>query len=338
MTGWYKPGRKIMETKYLKVDPNHPDPFIIEQAAQYIRSGELLAFPTETVYGLGADALQATAAEKIFTAKGRPVDHPLLVHVSKLAQVEKLSKHIPLAARQLMERFWPGPLSIILEAQPWIPEIVRGNQPTVGFRMPSHPVSIALINATGPIAAPSANLYGRPSPTSADHVRLDLDGRIAAVLDAGETGTGLESTLIDFSAGMKILRRGGVAVEEIEKHLGLSVDVVNTAKDNNSAYDIKVKVILSRDDEDFARHLNQCREAGEAVALVHIAGSQKSIPDIFNQYTLDLSGQGTAWFSILRDAEEKQLDTLLFEPMDIDKNRGGIADSILDRIKRAAQK
>lgn len=325
----------MFETKYYKVDPKNPDPAIIYQAARYIRQGELLAFPTETVYGLGADALQTSAAEKIFIAKGRPADHPLLVHVSRIEQVEKLSTAIPEDARRLIERFWPGPLSIILTAQPEVPGIVRGNRRSVGFRMPSHPVSIALINETGPIAAPSANLYGRPSPTSADHVRQDLDGRIAAVLDAGETGTGLESTIIDCSAGIKILRRGGIAIEEIEDLLGQRLDLVSSTGDHNAAYDIQVKVILSADDEDFNQQMQQCRQAAKRVGVVRIKGSARPVKGaVTHEYSLDLTGQGNAWFSILRDAEEKELECLIIEP--IDQEAVGITAAILDRIKRAA--
>ncbi len=326
----------MIKTNYLKVDPQKPDPVIIDQTAQYIKNGELVAFPTETVYGLGADALQAAAAEKIFLAKGRPADHPLLVHVSQVEQVERLSTDIPPAARKLMERFWPGPLSIILPAQPLVPEIVRGGKSSVGFRMPSHPVSIALINAAGPIAAPSANLYGRPSPTSANHVRQDLDGRIAAVLDAGETGMGLESTIIDFTSGseIKILRRGGIAVEELEGVLGQELHIISPAGDN-VAYDIKVRVILSQDDADLYKQMQKCMENSEAVGLVRIEGAKKRYTGIFAQeYILNLSGQGTSWFSILRDAEARSLDSLIIEP--IDKGASGITASILDRLTRAA--
>lgn len=325
----------MIKTKYLSVDSQTPDPLIIKQAAEYIRAGELLAFPTETVYGLGADAMQAAAVEKVFLAKGRPADHPLLIHISRIEQVEMLAADIPDIARQLMERFWPGPLSIILPAGSLVPEIVRGGKIGVGFRMPSHPVSIALINAAGPIAAPSANRYGRPSPTSADHVRQDLDGRIAAVLDAGETGTGLESTIVDLCSGCQILRRGGVAVEEIEELLGQRMEIVSTT-DENSAYNIKVKVILSQNQEDFIKHLQQLQDTQKQVGLVYIEGSPKFYTYNFtSEYKLDLAGQGNSIFTILRDAEARHLDVLLIEPI---VNSSGITDAIIDRIKRAQTK
>lgn len=323
----------MFKTKYLTVDAQNPDLLIIKQAAEFIKAGELLAFPTETVYGLGADAMQAAAVEKVFLAKGRPADHPLLVHISRMAQVEMLAADIPDIARQLMDRFWPGPLSIILPAGPLVPEIVRGGQIGVGFRMPSHPVSIALINETGPIAAPSANLYGRPSPTSANHVRKDLDGRIAAVLDAGETGMGLESTIIDLCAGCKILRRGGVAVEEIEELLGQRMEAAGSTDADTSVYDIKVQVILSQNQDDFLQNIQQLRGTTRQAGLVRTGETQQRCPyDFAIEYNLDLSGQGTSLFSILRDAEERQLDVLLIEP--IGNYSGGIYDAIVDRIKR----
>lgn len=323
----------MLETKYLRVDAQNPDSLIIKQAAEFIRAGELLAFPTETVYGLGADAMQANAVEKVFQAKGRPADHPLLIHISRIEQVERLAADIPAAARQLMERFWPGPLSIILPAGPLVPEIVRGGKAGVGFRMPSHPVSIALINEAGPIAAPSANLYGRPSPTSADHVKRDLDGRIAAVLDAGETGTGLESTIVDLCAGCKILRRGGVAVEEIEALLGQPLELANDSAGTKLAYNIRVKVILAENQEDFCQQAQQLLISGKKAGLVHIEGALRfNTCNFSHEYHLDLSGQGNSFFSILRDAEARYLEVLLIEP--IADRSGGIADAIIDRIRR----
>lgn len=327
----------MVKTKYLRVDPQTPDPLMINEAAEIIKAGELVAFPTETVYGLGADALQADAAEKIFIAKGRPAEQPLLVHISRIEHVEMLAAEIPDIARQLMQRFWPGPLSIILPAGPLVPEIVRGGKSGVGFRMPSHPVSIALINATGPIAAPSANLYGRPSPTSADHVRLDLDGRIAAVLDAGETGAGLESTIIDLTQGCKILRRGGVALEAIEAVLGQPLTLAEGITRKNTAYDLKVEVILCENEQDFIRQAQKLKKTGKSTGLVHVKGAKKQdLIHFTKEYQLDLTGQGDSFFSILRDAENQQLDTLLIEP--VDHLSGGIADAIIDRIRRAQNK
>ena len=156
-----------VKTVYWKVNPESPDPKIIKKAAELLKKQELVAFPTETVYGLGARADSSRAVAGIFTAKGRPAQNPLLVHVSKMTQLEGLVKVIPDTARLLIDKFWPGPLSIILPARDEVPDIVRGGRTTVGLRMPAHPVALALIDEAGPVAAPSANLSRRPSPLSA---------------------------------------------------------------------------------------------------------------------------------------------------------------------------
>ena len=185
----------MMKTMRWRIDSQRPDQGLIAQAAALLKSGQLVAFPTETVYGLGADAYNPEAVKKVFEVKGRPPQSPLLVHVSNLEQVYGLTAEISPLARLLMDRFWPGPLAFILPASARVPAVVLGGKKSVGLRMPSHPVALALIEQAGPIAAPSANLSGRPSPVSAEHVMDDLDGRIAAILDAGSTGFGLESTI-----------------------------------------------------------------------------------------------------------------------------------------------
>ncbi len=321
-------------TRYIRVDARKPEAEIIEVGAELIRAGELVAFPTETVYGLGADAFQPAAVEKIFQAKGRPPENALLVHVSNMAQVQRLVEEVPVIARILMDRFWPGPLSIILPSRSCVPEIVRGGSSGVGLRMPSHPVALALIEATGPLAAPSANLYGHPSPTNAQHVRQDLDGKIAAVLDGGDTGAGLESTLIDLSAGNhRILRRGGISVELIEKFLGLKIDIAGT--ESLPRYQTKVKVVLGLNQVDFEAKMDAFNSQGMVFGVVHINDTSKHrIENVNRIYQLNLSGQGMSLYSILRDAEEYGLETLLFTPVDPDQARA--APAIMDRLQRAA--
>lgn len=209
-------------TRVLTVDPERPDPAAIREAAAIIRAGGLVAFPTETVYGLGADATNADAVTRVFAAKGRPADNPLIVHVARPADVIALVTAIPLHARELMERFWPGPLTLALPRTDRVPGVVTAGLSTVGVRMPAHPVALHLIEAAGvPIAAPSANLSGRPSPTTAQHVLEDLSGRIDMVLDGGETGVGVESTFVDLSTDPPVLcRPGGVSVKDICAVLG----------------------------------------------------------------------------------------------------------------------
>ncbi|WP_163527438.1 L-threonylcarbamoyladenylate synthase [Halobacillus ihumii] len=201
----------------LSTHVSEDDEAIIE-AAELLKQQQVVAFPTETVYGLGGDATNATAVQRIFDAKGRPADNPLIVHVADQSQVEKLVTEIPPIARQLIEQFWPGPLTLILPSNDAAAENVTAGLPTVGIRMPDHPVALSILKAAGtPLAAPSANRSGRPSPTEAVHVAQDLDGRIAGIVDGGPTGVGLESTVLDCTAEIPmILRPGGVTKEDLQ--------------------------------------------------------------------------------------------------------------------------
>ncbi|SRR6266540_405988 len=194
----------------------------IAQAASILVAGGLVAFPTETVYGLGAHALDPVAAEGIFTAKARPSDDPLIVHILSLEQLERIAQHAPMAER-LARTFWPGPLTLVLPKLAQVPDVVTAGLPTVAVRVPAHPVAAALLRACDlPLAAPSANLFGRPSPTRAQHVLDDLDGRIDAVLDGGATALGVESTIVDLSRPQpRLLRPGGLPAEDIEAALGM---------------------------------------------------------------------------------------------------------------------
>lgn len=195
----------------------------IAQASDLLKENEVVAFPTETVYGLGGNAKSDVAVEKIFAAKGRPADNPLIIHIAKRMQLQELAEEIPLKAEQLMDAFWPGPLTIILKKKRGsLSELATAGLPTVGFRMPDHPVALAILAQTElPIAAPSANSSGRPSPTTANHVWEDLEGKIAGVVDGGATGVGVESTVIDCTEEIPvILRPGGVTREQIIEVIG----------------------------------------------------------------------------------------------------------------------
>lgn len=194
----------------------------IVEAAAALAAGELVAFPTETVYGLGANALSAEAVAGIFKAKGRPSDNPLIVHIGEIDQVDRLIKSVDSRARKLMEAFWPGPLTLVFEKAPAVPEAVTAGLDTVGVRMPSHPVALELLRKAGvPVAAPSANLSGKPSPTDAAHVMADLKGKVAYVVDGGPCDVGLESTVLDLTEEIPtILRPGGVTLEAIGRVIG----------------------------------------------------------------------------------------------------------------------
>lgn len=194
----------------------------IARAAEVLKNGGLVAFPTETVYGLGANALDEQAAQKIFTAKGRPAADPLIVHLSSVEQLPLVARSVPETGCHLMERFWPGPLTLILPKQPAVPDLVTSGLATVAVRVPNHPVALALIREAGlPLAAPSANRFGHISPTTAQHVWHDLRGRIDLILDGGSAAIGVESTVIDLSTTPpRILRPGGVTREMLETVLG----------------------------------------------------------------------------------------------------------------------
>lgn len=215
-----------METKMWTVDKDVDNlktyPQMIE-AAEKLKQNEVVAFPTETVYGLGGNAKSDEAVLKIFKAKGRPGDNPLIVHISSQEQVYSFVKEIPEKARRLMDAFWPGPLTIILEKKAGVlSDKATAGLSSVAVRMPDHPVARALIEASGlPLAAPSANLSGKPSPTAAGHVADDLTGRIAGIVDGGPTGVGLESTVVDCTSEVPvILRPGGVTREQLEAVVG----------------------------------------------------------------------------------------------------------------------
>lgn len=217
-----------METKGIIIeDRNHIKDEELKEAARILRSGGLVAFPTETVYGLGGNALDEDAARKIYAAKGRPSDNPLIAHVSCVEEVEPLVKEIPEAGRKLMEAFWPGPLTMIFPKSEKVPYGTTGGLDTVAIRMPDDPVANRLIALAGvPVAAPSANTSGRPSPTTADHVWQDMNGRIDMIIDGGPVGIGVESTIVDVSSAVPaVLRPGAITMEMLEEVLGeVSVD------------------------------------------------------------------------------------------------------------------
>ena len=215
-----------MKTLHLIVNPAQLETPVaqerLERAAEILRAGGLVALPTETVYGLGANALDHTAVERIFAAKSRPAWDPIIVHIASEAMLEGLVAEVPAAARRLMEHFWPGPLTLLLPRTPAVPDAVTAGRPLVGVRMPAHPVALGLIRRAGvPVAAPSANRFGHISPTTAQHVLDDLDGLIDAVVDAGPSPRGVESTVLDPSTPpMVIYRPGAVTAEQIREVAG----------------------------------------------------------------------------------------------------------------------
>lgn len=215
-----------MKTQIYKVDSDNIDNSVIGKAAEIIRSGGLVAFPTETVYGLGGDGLNPSASMKIYSAKGRPSDNPLILHISHISQLERLVTEIPPMAVKLAEEFWPGPLTMIFKKSDIVPKETSGGLDTVAVRFPENKIAQALITASGtPIAAPSANTSGRPSPTRASHVEFDLEGKIDMIIDGGACEFGLESTIVDVTGEVPcLLRPGSITLEMLREVLG-RVDV-----------------------------------------------------------------------------------------------------------------
>ena len=202
----------IMDTIIMKTD----EASAIDQAASILQKGGLVAFPTETVYGLGGNALDATASARIYAAKGRPSDNPLIVHIADKNDLYKLAENVPEKAVQLAEAFWPGPLTIILNKKDFVPDATTGGLSTVAIRMPSHPAAMEMIRRSGIyVAAPSANLSGRPSPTTAEHVIEDMSGRIDMILDGGAVGIGIESTIVDLTGSVPMILRPGFITREM---------------------------------------------------------------------------------------------------------------------------
>lgn len=211
-----------METLVLKIDSSRFDPEVLLPAAVALAEGKLVAFPTETVYGLGANALDPIAVGRIFKAKGRPSDNPLIVHISRIEDINQLIVSMPEKARILADAFWPGPLTMVLNKSNLVPDVITAGLSTVAVRVPDNEIALSLIGQAGvPVAAPSANLSGKPSPTDAAHVIQDLSGRIDFIIDGGNCKVGLESTVIDMTADPPVvLRPGGITAEMLEKKIG----------------------------------------------------------------------------------------------------------------------
>ena len=214
-----------MKTTLYKIDVKNINIAQMKEAGALIAAGELVAFPTETVYGLGGDALHPEAAKKIYEAKGRPSDNPLIIHIADVSDLERVAKAVPSQAKKLADAFWPGPLTMVVWKKEEVPYATTGGLETVAVRMPNHPVALELIRQSGKlIAAPSANTSGRPSPTEASHVMEDLDGRIAMVLDGGAVGIGIESTIIDLTEDVPmVLRPGYITPQMLSDVLGEEV-------------------------------------------------------------------------------------------------------------------
>ncbi|MGI6065478.1 MAG: L-threonylcarbamoyladenylate synthase [Bacillota bacterium] len=343
-----------METEYIKLNEKKPDREMLKRAAQLLRQGEVVAFPTETVYGLGANALEGAAVKKIFAAKGRPSDNPLIVHISNLDQLPPLVKEIPQAARILMKKYWPGPLTLIFPKSKIIPLEVTAGLDTVAIRMPEHPIAQALIEYAGvPVAAPSANISGKPSPTSGRHVWHDMEGKVAMVLDGGEASVGVESTVLDITSEPPIiLRPGGVTFEELKETLGQveidrgvgEMEVPRSPGMKYTHYSPAADVfIVARGAQDFPEKIKKLYHSlnagGKKVAILISEETAGQLGNgIHPHYTeilgsrQDLKEVAHRLFAAFRNADIQGSDIILIEEFP----EKGMGAAVMNRMIRAA--
>lgn len=306
-----------------------------------------MAFPTETVYGLGANAVDDRAVARIFEAKGRPADNPLIVHLADPGEVRRVAGRLAEPALSLMERFWPGPLTLVLPRQGTVSPSVSAGLDTVAVRMPDHPAALALIRAAGvPVAAPSANLSGRPSPTSAAHVLADLGGRIEAVLDAGDCGQGIESTVLDLTGeDPAILRPGGITAEDLAAVLGrepVTASGAGTAKSPGTRYRHyapAVPVYLVEGDRDrvriaTGRLVEDLSAGGFSPAVLCPAEHAAFLGVTAVTYGAwdDAAGLSRRLYAALRELEERGAGAIVVEGVP----DTGLGRAVMDRLRRAA--
>lgn len=345
-----------IKTEIIKIDSRNIDTDKLRYAAEVIKSGGLVAFPTETVYGLGANAFDETSVKKIFKAKGRPCDNPLIVHVAKKEDVYRLVKDIPPEASRLMDSFWPGPLTLVMNKSDAVPYAVTAGLDTVAIRMPSHPVALELIRMCRlPIAAPSANASGRPSPTSAAHVIDDLWGRIDVIIDSGNTDVGLESTVLDTTTSpYVILRPGGISPEELENVLhGISIDpsaIAETPLQNHtprspgvkySHYSPRADVVIveGKDLSKIVGKINSLiEEYGKKGVKVGVLATDQTknlyhVPDVISvgdrQHPEIIASN---LFNALREFDRRKVDLIFAEAIET----CGIGLAVMNRLNKAA--
>lgn len=320
----------------------------VNKAAELLQAGEIVAIPTETVYGIAASAFNGAAVKKIFEAKGRPQDNPLIVHIDRMEMLEGMVACVPEGAKALAQAFWPGPLTIIMPRGPKVTDEVCAGLDTVAIRMPSHPVARAVIAASGlPLAAPSANRSGGPSPTIAQDVMADMDGRLPLILDGGACGVGVESTVITLAGEQPMLLRPGfVTKEQLEGVLGCEVQlagaVLHKLKEGETArspgmkykhYAPKAHVTILRGDFDAYRKY-VCDHAGPGVWALCFDGEGEQLPVPFISYGAkeDDAAQARELFSALRRLDEKGAETVYARCPHV----GGVGLAVYNRLVRAA--
>jgi L-threonylcarbamoyladenylate synthase len=344
-----------MKTNVQQVDCNEPQEDVIAQAAAILQEGGLVAFPTETVYGLGGNGLDAAACKKIYEAKGRPSDNPLILHISHQNELERIVSDVPEAAKKIMDAFWPGPITLIFPKADCVPMETTGGLDTVAVRFPAHKVAQALIRKAGlPIAAPSANSSGKPSPTRASHVEYDLGGKIAMILDGGSCEVGLESTILDVSVKQPILLRpGAITKEMIEKVIGpIAVDAAVLEKPQEGVapkapgmkythYSPKAEVILvagstlEAQTQEICRLVEEQLAQGKKVGILATEQTKAAYPkgivlSVGDRQKLETIGANL--FKVLRKFDFLGVDIIFSEVFDTT----GEGMAIMNRLNKAA--
>lgn len=315
----------------------------IAEAVRLLKAGELVGIPTETVYGLGADAANPKAVNKIFAAKGRPADHPLIVHLPGAAHLDHWACEIPAMAWELAEAFWPGPLTLILKRTPQVSDAVTGGQDTVGLRVPGHPVALDLLRAfaadggSGGIAAPSANRFGRISPTTAEHVREELGDAVSLVLDGGSCAVGIESTILDLSSGRPVLLRPGhISPADIEAVCGVlpeapTMNVPRASGTLEAHYAPQTAMRMVAKDR-LLELLNAVRHSGRRCGvLCHSQPPQSSMPHVWKMLPADPVGYAHDLYAALRDLDHADTELIVVEAIPAGPEWAAVAD----RLRRA---
>lgn len=338
-----------MITKISKFDSKNIDENIIKKASDLIKNGELVAFPTETVYGLGADGLNENACKKIFEAKGRPSDNPLILHISNISMLYNLVENVDPKSKKLIDKCWPGPLTIIFKKSKIIPNIITAGLDTVAIRFPSNKIAQSLIEASNtPIAAPSANISGRPSPTRADDVYNDMNGKINLILDGGESDIGIESTVIDMSEDIPTILRPGFFTFEFIKEILSDVKLDDSLVDNSKIpkspgqkykhYAPKAKMevyVGEKSEEAIKSKALQLKEKGLKVGVLVF---DQYIDDFKDYFSInignkdDLSYMSHVLFTSLRLMDMENVDIILAQGVE----EINLGKSIMNRMKKAA--
>jgi len=331
-----------LKTEIIRIDIQNIDEFKIKKAAEIIYKGGIVAFPTETVYGIGANAFDEEAVRKIFDAKGRPYDNPLIVHIGYKENIVNIVSDVPEYYSILSEKFWPGPLTLVMRKTKTIPDIVTAGLNTVAVRMPSNPIALTLINYSGvPVAAPSANLSGKPSPTDGRHVVDDMYGRVDIIIDAGKVELGIESTVLDITVDPPVvLRKGGITCEELATVIG-NIELNNEYVMKHVHYSPTAELIIVEGNIDDTvnkirnlalSHQKEGKKVGILASLQTqhlyntgevISGGDRNSPETIAKNL----------FNALREFDKRNVDIIISETFD----ETGVGQAVMDRLRNASR-